>query len=253
MHRVDKGCVGGELRPPPPQLPIISQHQDSTVVRARKHPAVTADAAPGVEANLLPLEAHLAQRAHLELVIRQLLHRVPPVQVELGAVRAGMYCRGVQTAGAVPGHRAIMRLPPSQERGKVASMGTWVHRTEWVDEEAKAGICTHCGPVEMVRRKIRDRVYWQCRIANAEQKGRKGRHGLLRTEAQALREGKACVLCGSTTDLVVDHDHGTMEIRGVLCRLCNLGLGYFRDDPEVLLAAVNYLQNAKKDPKPPLP
>lgn len=52
---------------------------------------------------------------------------------------------------------------------------------------------------------------------------------------------------------MVDHDHGTMEIRGVLCRLCNLGLGYFRDDPEVLLAAVNYLQNAKKDPKPPLP
>jgi hypothetical protein len=54
-----------------------------------------------------------------------------------------------------------------------------------------------------------------------------------------------CVICGSNEQLVVDHDHKTNEIRGMLCNHCNRGLGHFRDDPELLEYARIYLLSAK--------
>ena len=50
-----------------------------------------------------------------------------------------------------------------------------------------------------------------------------------------------CLLCGSSKRLVVDHDHETGKVRGILCDLCNRGLGYFKDSKEALLNAVEYL------------
>ena len=54
-------------------------------------------------------------------------------------------------------------------------------------------------------------------------------------------ETKECVICGSNEKLVVDHDHKTNKIRGMLCNHCNRGLGHFRDDPMLLEFAAQYL------------
>lgn len=62
---------------------------------------------------------------------------------------------------------------------------------------------------------------------------------------EALKKLKAdtteCVICGAGGPLVVDHDHSTGEIRGMLCNHCNRGLGHFRDDPLLLEFARMYL------------
>jgi len=50
-----------------------------------------------------------------------------------------------------------------------------------------------------------------------------------------------CVICGSEEKLVVDHDHVTGQVRGMLCNHCNRGLGHFRDDPLLLEFAAQYL------------
>lgn len=41
----------------------------------------------------------------------------------------------------------------------------------------------------------------------------------------------------------LDHDHETEEFRGFLCDRCNLGLGKFNDDVELLKRALQYLES----------
>lgn len=61
------------------------------------------------------------------------------------------------------------------------------------------------------------------------------------------QQGGVCDICKSTVEiLVVDHSHITGKIRGLLCHLCNSGLGYFKDNTRTLESAIIYLdkQNA---------
>jgi hypothetical protein len=58
----------------------------------------------------------------------------------------------------------------------------------------------------------------------------------------ALSGGK-CKICGDAVGdrPNIDHCHKSSAIRGVLCTRCNSGLGLFRDNPKILLAAATYL------------
>ena len=70
------------------------------------------------------------------------------------------------------------------------------------------------------------------------------------------KQGGGCEICGTpiakfkNNDGVptahVDHDHATGVVRGLLCRGCNLGLGCFKDDPELLDAAIDYLLKSRE-------
>lgn len=54
-------------------------------------------------------------------------------------------------------------------------------------------------------------------------------------------QGGKCKICNKELKLVVDHCHNTGKIRGLLCNGCNVGLGCFKDDKELLSLAVTYL------------
>ena len=53
-----------------------------------------------------------------------------------------------------------------------------------------------------------------------------------------------CEICHRSSPLVADHDHQTNKFRGWLCRTCNMGLGMFGDNREIMSAAINYVTAA---------
>ena len=65
-------------------------------------------------------------------------------------------------------------------------------------------------------------------------------------DALMARQGNRCGICRTDTPpgrgWCIDHDHETGKVRGVLCHFCNVGLGNFRDDPDRLTAAIDWLK-----------
>jgi hypothetical protein len=60
------------------------------------------------------------------------------------------------------------------------------------------------------------------------------------------RQEHRCAICYESFNekvIYVDHNHETGEVRGLLCNLCNMGLGLFKDNTERLGNAIKYLGN----------
>lgn len=47
--------------------------------------------------------------------------------------------------------------------------------------------------------------------------------------------------CKKSKKHAIDHDHRTGKIRGILCNVCNVGLGHFKDNIFLLERAIEYL------------
>lgn len=72
-------------------------------------------------------------------------------------------------------------------------------------------------------------------------------------EAMLAAQGGVCAICHEACDwkrrdkqpLVVDHDHATGRVRGLLCHACNGLLGWARDNTHVLSSAIDYLERVE--------
>jgi len=66
-----------------------------------------------------------------------------------------------------------------------------------------------------------------------------------------LQQEGRCAICrtdrpGGRGELWhIDHCHVTNRVRGLLCHNCNVGIGNFHDDPQLLLAAAKYIQESR--------
>lgn len=88
------------------------------------------------------------------------------------------------------------------------------------------------------------RAYDKAYPASAEQKRRyqrKHKYGLTYEELDQLEAIESCEVCGSTERLVIDHNHDTMEVRGVICQGCNTALGQAGDSADILRKLAAYL------------
>lgn len=56
------------------------------------------------------------------------------------------------------------------------------------------------------------------------------------------RQNGLCAICKRKLAKCIDHDHATGRIRGILCNRCNLGLGFFEDNSDMLELAIKYLK-----------
>lgn len=80
---------------------------------------------------------------------------------------------------------------------------------------------------------------------------RKRKYGISEKQYEDLlsAQKEVCAICKEAFQKTpqVDHDHSTRKIRGLLCYLCNTGLGSFRDSIEKLTAAISYLTLNQSD------
>ena len=65
-------------------------------------------------------------------------------------------------------------------------------------------------------------------------------------EERFIEQGNCCAICkaivaGGRGAFHADHDRQTNQPRGVLCHNCNVALGNFKDNPELLQIAIEYL------------
>jgi hypothetical protein len=126
-----------------------------------------------------------------------------------------------------------------------------------------AGYGNYATMSEEKREKCRQRsLEWQRKNPNLlkasrAKSDRKRSYGMSEDEYRkrlAAQDNK-CYLCGKPEtqmsngkdidDLSVDHDHTTGKIRKLLCSKCNLGLGLFKDNVEIMRRAAEYLRRNK--------
>jgi hypothetical protein len=62
-------------------------------------------------------------------------------------------------------------------------------------------------------------------------------------EQMVAVQGGLCAICGTSAErLVVDHCHESGNIRSLLCNRCNLGIGLFEDNEDILILAAKYIK-----------
>lgn len=123
-------------------------------------------------------------------------------------------------------------------------------------------VCTRCGLDKELDEFPRNKRgpngrHWYCKpchsAQNRESRSKNGgarkyhmkrRYGITLEDFDALlaKQGFLCPICLKRPAVHVDHDHATGRVRGILCEMCNGGLGQFRDNPRTIESAIEYLE-----------
>ena len=71
----------------------------------------------------------------------------------------------------------------------------------------------------------------------------------IKTRLYVIQDG-LCALCDERLEFsksVLDHNHVTGYIRGLLCSSCNTGLGMFKDNKNIIIKALKYITSVYSD------
>lgn len=117
------------------------------------------------------------------------------------------------------------------------------------DKKVKSGYkayCSACG--RAMAQKWKDNNKERTSEYNAHYK-RAYTYGLTKEAYFKLLEDQDnnCAICNTpqselSRKLVVDHNHQTGEVRGLLCSHCNVGIGMLKESEDNLTAAIQYLK-----------
>lgn len=128
------------------------------------------------------------------------------------------------------------------------------HLLSRIDLVQRLADCSICGPGARIRIRTRwgTKPKTECRGPRGPRRGSnrasrlRVKYGLSIQEYEQMvadQDGR-CLICRSQPDrLVVDHDHQTGRVRGLLCSPCNLALGCLRDNADAARAAAQYLDS----------
>lgn len=159
------------------------------------------------------------------------------------------------------------RMPPSMSDMREVSRRRWMLAATKRGPEASGGkICITCkvwqpfseywkhsggrfGLRPQCKQCLRDNQKRWSKTPHGKRSIHKSRiasiYGLSTTayDAMFLAQGGLCWICRQCPKgrLVIDHDHRTHIVRGLLCRRCNVGIANFDEDSDSLRRAIEYL------------
>ena len=119
-------------------------------------------------------------------------------------------------------------------------------------KDGKQGMCKMCNIARVkawqTNNPEKHEINWKRSTANRNWFQHKAKqYNIDMEELEKMFEGAngVCNICKQAPDrwLVIDHCHNSLKIRGLLCERCNQALGLFKDSPEVLSTAIEYLNN----------
>lgn len=154
------------------------------------------------------------------------------------------------------------------------------HMLSDLDTEKRTAVCSICGPVRVKRRtptaaggpnRYRCMVSYRAtpsevrsvkakrlrkgypdweklgekpRTAESRRKKLLAKYGMSVREFDEMSAAQdhRCAICRKNRRLVIDHDHQSGRVRGLLCVSCNAALGVFGDSPQGLTVASQYLR-----------
>lgn len=98
----------------------------------------------------------------------------------------------------------------------------------------KGSTCSECARVKYLRLARSNKLRSKFKISDAEY------------EQRLSTQRGLCAICErpckSGRRLAVDHDHATGRVRGLLCAMCNTGIGKLGDTADALRKALAYLE-----------
>lgn len=135
-----------------------------------------------------------------------------------------------------------------------------ISRQRWIENNPEKAIESHRNRQQRYKErnaekiKIRQKLWYDANRERYRENTLKRKYSInLEDYDKMLQEQKSCcAICSAKVEeerdnvLVVDHNHLTGEVRGLLCHKCNTGLGLFRDNQGYLLEAVEYLRKFSK-------
>ena len=142
----------------------------------------------------------------------------------------------------------------AKSNNRCASCNKEVRREALTEAQKGPKTCTKCKETKprdekhfpLHNKKVDGLDSW-CRKCRATYRSetRRGQYRAMISDEQLKEEFKnftGCAICGEKTeDIVVDHCHDKNVYRGLLCQLCNRGLGNFKDNTDSLKRAIEYL------------
>jgi hypothetical protein len=144
-----------------------------------------------------------------------------------------------ETAGMADGHRhdcKVCNLAAKKARTALNPQANRDRVVRWQQQNRERYLAKQREYAESGRKKAVDRRSYLKRT-----------YGLTVEQYRAMLEtqGGVCAICKQprpeNRTLHVDHDHGTGEIRGLLCFRCNNALGDFEEQYQLFQRAANYL------------
>lgn len=127
------------------------------------------------------------------------------------------------------------KVPPVEKLGMCENCRN--SRNQKAKANREAGKCASC----LKPKKCKGFVCEPCKLRRLA-----GKFKLSDEECNRLFEysNNTCYVCKTKNDvLVIDHDHKTGKVRGVLCKQCNIALGGCRDNVGTLQKLILYLQD----------